>query len=117
MHRTAPSAPVAPGAPGAPDTAGSYELQKRAAAERRKREKATRALSSRIAELEARIAERETAIKELEATMADPGFYGQPEAVKAAADRHQALMWEVGDLLSQWEMLQTASAEQPDLKS
>jgi ATP-binding cassette subfamily F protein 3 len=117
VHRTAPGAPVAPGAPGAPDTAGSYELQKRAAAERRKREKAARALSSRIAELEARIAERETAIKALEATMADPGFYEQAEAVKAAADRHQALMWEVGDLLSQWEMLQTASAEQPDLKS
>ena len=68
-----------------------------------------KALSARIAELETRIAERETAIKELEATMADPGFYEQPEAVKTATDRHQALMWEVGDLLSQWEMLQTAS--------
>ena len=45
--------------------------------------------------------------------MADTGLLRQPEQVKAVADRHQALMWEVGDLLSQWEMLQTESAEQP----
>ena len=39
--------------------------------------------------------------------MASPGFYDdRAHADKAAAD-HKTLMWEVGDLLSQWEMVQT----------
>ena len=42
--------------------------------------------------------------------MAAPGFYDDREASKAVLDRHQALMWEVGELLGQWEMLQ-AEAE------
>ena len=49
--------------------------------------------------------------------MADPGFYNQPDQVKPAADRHQALMWEVGDLLSQWEMLQSEASAFADQKS
>ena len=63
--------------------------------------------SGAIDELEARIAEREQAIKELEATMSAPGFYEDHEAAKPIIDRHQALMWEVGDLMNQWEALQT----------
>jgi ATP-binding cassette subfamily F protein 3 len=98
-HRTAPVAPVAPVAP-------DYYARKRESAERRKREQARKALVTRIADIESRIAEREAAIKELETVMATPGFYDHPEQVKPAADRHQALMWEVGELLAQWEMLQ-----------
>ncbi|HEV3410713.1 MAG TPA: ABC transporter C-terminal domain-containing protein, partial [Chthoniobacterales bacterium] len=60
-----------------------------------------------IEELEARIADREQAIKEIEASMSAPGFYDNHEAAKPVIDRHQALMWEVGDLMHQWEELQT----------
>ncbi len=88
----------------------SYEDRKRDAAERKKCERAYQALATRIAELEGRIAERETEIKTVEAAIAAPGFYASPDAAKPTLDRHQALMWEVGDLLSQWEMLQ-AEAE------
>ena len=65
----------------------------------------------RIAALEGRIAERETTVKAVEVDMAAPGFYDNHETSKPVLDRHQALMWEVGELLGQWEMLQ-AEAEQ-----
>jgi len=61
---------------------------------------------ARIQELEARIAKAEAGIKELEATMAAPGFYQNHETSKPIIDRHQALMWEVGDLMNKWEALQ-----------
>ena len=38
--------------------------------------------------------------------MAAPGFYDDREAAEQAASKHQSLMWEVGDLMHQWEMLQ-----------
>ena len=94
-----------------PDTR-SREDRKRDDAERKKRLRAAEALQRRIVDLEARIAERETQVKELEATMAEPGFYNDHEAAKAIVDRHQALMWEVGDLMGQWEALQEHMAAQ-----
>jgi ATP-binding cassette subfamily F protein 3 len=86
------------------------EARKQLEADRRKAQKAIDALRSRIAALEARIAEREAAVKELEAAMSAPGFYDDREASKSVIDRHQALMWEVGDLMSQWESLQEHAA-------
>ena len=91
----------------------SRDARKRQEAERRKKQRAADALHKRISELEARIAEREAQVKELEAAMAAPGFYDNLEAVKPVTDRHQALMWEVGDLISQWEALQEHAAELP----
>jgi hypothetical protein len=38
--------------------------------------------------------------------MSAPGFYDDREASKKVIDRHQALMWEVRDLMEQWEELQ-----------
>jgi ATP-binding cassette subfamily F protein 3 len=87
------------------------EERKRADAERKKKQRATEALQKRIADLESRIAEREAQVKELEATMASPGFYNNLESSKPVTDRHQALMWEVGDLMAQWEALQEHAAE------
>ena len=80
-------------------------------AERKKKQRAAESLHKRIADLEARIAEREAEVKELEAAMAAPGFYEDREASKPVIDRHQALMWEVGDLMAQWEALQEHAAE------
>ena len=37
--------------------------------------------------------------------MAAPGFYEERDAAQPVIDRHQALMWEVGELMHQWEML------------
>jgi uncharacterized coiled-coil protein SlyX len=88
-------------------------VRKREDAERRKRQRAADAIQKRIADLESRIAEREAQVKELEAMMASPGFYDNLDAAKPVTDRHQALMWEVGDLIAQWEALQEHAAEQP----
>jgi hypothetical protein len=41
--------------------------------------------------------------------MAAPGFYEDRAAAQPVIDRHQALMWEVGDLMHQWEELQAAA--------
>jgi ATP-binding cassette subfamily F protein 3 len=80
-------------------------------AERRTKNREVRALQSRIKDLETRITEREAQVKELEAAMSAPQFYDDREASKQAIDRHQALMWEVGDLMAQWEALQEHAAE------
>ncbi len=93
----------------------SYEDRKREQAEKKKRERAYQALKTRVAEMEARIAEREQQIKELEQTMAAPDFYTNHEKSKPVLDRHQALMWEVGELLGQWEMLQSETEQFADL--
>ena len=38
--------------------------------------------------------------------MAAPGFYDDRERAAKAAEDHQKLMWETGDLMAQWEALQ-----------
>jgi ATP-binding cassette, subfamily F, member 3 len=90
-----------------PKASDHYEVRKREAAERKKREKVIKGLADRISELESRIAEKEDAIKMIETEMSVPGFYEDRDQAKAIVDKHQHLMWEVGDLLNQWEMLQT----------
>jgi ATP-binding cassette subfamily F protein 3 len=93
-------------APARPPQQVSYEARKRQEAEARRAKRAADARRKRIDELEARIADREQAIKDIEASMSAPGFYEDREAARPIIDRHQALMWEVGDLMSQWEELQ-----------
>jgi ATP-binding cassette subfamily F protein 3 len=87
------------------------EARKRATAEARRLERTLADRRRRIADLEARIAEREQAIKTIEAAMASPGFYENHEAAQGVVGQHQALMWEVGDLMHQWEMLVSMSTE------
>ena len=87
------------------------EARKHATAEVRRQERALRERRHRIADLEARIAEREQDIKTIEALMASPGFYDDREAAQPVIDRHQALMWEVGDLMHQWEMLVSMTSQ------
>ena len=84
----------------------AYEDRKRLESEARRVKKALDARRKRVDELEARIAEREQAIRDIETTMSADGFYDNHEAAKPVIARHQALMWEVGDLMHQWEMLQ-----------
>ena len=84
----------------------SYEDRKAREAEARKVRKAEDARRRRLEDLELRISEREAEIKTIEARMSEPGFYDNHETSKPVIDRHQALMWEVGDLMGQWETLQ-----------
>jgi ATP-binding cassette, subfamily F, member 3 len=79
--------------------------KRRADAKARQQHRAADAHKKKIEALEAKIADRERAIKELEASMAAPGFYDDRDAARPIIDRHQALMWEVGDLMHQWEEL------------
>lgn len=95
-----------------PGSDADREARKRAAAEARRRERVIAERRQRIADLEARIAAREQTIKELEATMAEPGFYSDRAAAQLVVDRHQALMWEVGDLMNQWEALVALASEE-----
>jgi ATP-binding cassette subfamily F protein 3 len=89
----------------------SREARKQQEAERKKRERAAQALQKRISDLEGRIAEREAQVRELEALMATAGFFDNRVGSKDVVDRHQALMWEVGDLIAQWEALQEHAQE------
>jgi ATP-binding cassette, subfamily F, member 3 len=94
------------GKPARPATpAADHETRKRERAEQKRRERELQARRSRLADLENRIADRERTIRELEAAMAAPGFYDAREAAQPVIDRHQALMWEVGELMHEWENL------------
>jgi uncharacterized coiled-coil protein SlyX len=94
------------------DAPGDYENKKRADAAARKRQRAADDRGRRIADLEARIAEHEQTIKTLETRMAEPGFYDERSAAEDIITRHQKLMWEVGDLMNQWEALQSSDVQQ-----
>jgi ATP-binding cassette subfamily F protein 3 len=87
----------------------SYDAKKKQDAEARKLRKEADARQRRIQELETRIATAENSIKELEELMAAPGFYENHETSKPVIERHQALMWEVGTLMNQWESLQATT--------
>jgi ATP-binding cassette subfamily F protein 3 len=95
----------------APPKELSREERKRIEAERKKQQRSFEALRKRIADLETRIADREAKVKELEEAMSAPGFYDDRDASKRLVDQHQTLMWEVGDLMGQWEALQEHAAE------
>jgi ATP-binding cassette, subfamily F, member 3 len=95
----------------------SYADRKQASAEKNKRERAFKTLKNRITELEARIAEREKAIKDVEQLMAAADFYNDHEKSKPVLAQHQALMWEVGELLGQWEMLQSEADQYADIRN
>ena len=87
------------------------EERKREDGERRKQQRARESRQKRIATLESRIADRESQVKALEADMSVPGFFDDRKTSQTAVGRHQALMWEVGDLMAQWEALQEHDAK------
>jgi ATP-binding cassette, subfamily F, member 3 len=93
--------------PAAPTREQQHQEKKRVDAEARKQARAAQARRQRIDQLESRIAECEASIREIEARMSAPGFYQDRAAAQPVIDEHQALMWKVGDLMHQWEMLQT----------
>jgi ATP-binding cassette subfamily F protein 3 len=91
-------------APGA-GKAGRDERRRRNQDDRR-RQRAQSARLKRIDDLERRIADREREIRDVEGSMAAPGFYDDRESAQPVIARYEKLMWEVGDLMGQWEALQ-----------
>ena len=85
----------------------SHADKKRGDADARKRRRAAEARQAEIEMLEAQIAECESAIRDIEQTMTSLGFYEDRTAAQPVIDRHQALMWQVGDLMHRWEQLQS----------
>ena len=108
--RTANSIPDARSRLPDPDPA-SRERVSGSTRRRRQKQRALDALRKRIADLESRIAEREAQVKEIETAMSAADFYDDRAAATAMIDRHQALMWEVGDLMAQWEALHEHASE------
>jgi ATP-binding cassette subfamily F protein 3 len=105
-HVKAPSTgPTAPAA-----GLANREEKKRLEAEQRRHRRAVDAIAARISTLEATIAQRENEMREIQTAMSAPGFYEDHQASKPVLDRHQTLMWELGDLMHQWEEL-SAEAE------
>jgi ATP-binding cassette, subfamily F, member 3 len=99
------------GQPGTPAKTGYDPLAPRlrpagAPSDRQARDKELKRMKARLGELEKRIAEKEQAVKDIETEMASSGFYDDRLRADQAASTHKALMWEVGDLMSQWESLQ-----------
>jgi ATP-binding cassette subfamily F protein 3 len=92
---------------GAGNSSQSHEEKKRIDAAARKRERAAQTRQAQIDALEKQVADCEAALREIEQTMASPGFYENREAAQPVIDRHQALMWQTGDLMHRWEKLQS----------
>jgi ATP-binding cassette, subfamily F, member 3 len=88
------------------DASAEHAERKRLAAEQRKRDQGAKKVQTKIADLEARIAEREQTMKDIEAAMSAPGFYDNLDQAQPLIDRHQTLMWELGELMHQWEEMQ-----------
>jgi ATP-binding cassette subfamily F protein 3 len=115
-HRTASAAPPKstsskPSKASSPSPAPPNPLAPRlrpssATPERQILERELKKTKARLAELEKRVTEKEQAVKALEAQMAVPGFYDDRDRAAKAAEDHQKLMWETGDLMARWEALQ-----------
>jgi ATP-binding cassette subfamily F protein 3 len=106
---------AAPAAPAAAtvkprSTPADRDDRKRADAEARRRSKEAEARRKRIDQLEARVTEIEDAIREIERVMSAPGFYDDRSAAQPIVDRHQSLLWQLGDLMHQWEELSSSDA-------
>jgi len=101
-----PAAPTSPARPAQRAPQPTRDEKKRADSEARKKQRAQQQRQSEIDKLESKIATCEEAIRELELQMSAPGFYDKRDAAQPIIDRHQALMWEVGDLMHRWEELQ-----------
>jgi ATP-binding cassette subfamily F protein 3 len=104
-RRTAKAARAATPAKPAAAARVDHDQRKRELAAQRKQEREKKARQARLTDLEARIAAHEESIRSLEAQMAAPGFYDDRDGAQVLVARHQSLMWEVGEMMHQWEML------------
>ena len=116
--RTGPTAANAPkpppgDTPAVPASDGKSDRneRKRRNQDDRRRQRAESAKLKRIDDLERRIADREREIREVEGLMAAPGFYDDRQAAHPVIARYEKLMWDVGDLMGQWEAMQQVDGD------
>ena len=95
-------------------TVASREARRREAQSERRLKREQAARDKRIGALEQRIGDHEREIRDIEEVMAAPGFYDDRQAAQPVVSRHESLMWEVGDLMSQWEALQQIDSADAD---
>jgi hypothetical protein len=108
-----PKDPLAPrlrkpdpaGATANPKAAAEAERQARIAADRAERKR-----KQRLEEIEKRIAEKEAAVAAIEKDMTTAGFFDDRARAETAARDRESLMWEVNDLMAQWELMQQETA-------
>ena len=105
--QAAKTAHAAPAPAAQPKPKADHAEKKRVDADARREQKALQAKRAKVEELETKIAACENALREAEQTMSAPGFYDNRDAAQPMVDRHQALMWELGDLMHRWEELQS----------
>jgi ATP-binding cassette subfamily F protein 3 len=114
-RHSSPKAAKAPASPTPPPDPLAPRLRRPAnPPERQVLERELKRARARLAELEKRVTEAEQAVRELEARMAAPGFYDDRDRAARAAEEHQKLMWETGDLMARWEALQAEVDEQAE---
>jgi chromosome segregation ATPase len=107
VKRTSPKPSKAPSHPSpAPNPLAPRLRPSGAPLERQALERELKKTKARLLDLEKRVTESEQAVKALEVQMAAPGFYDDRARAAQAAEEHQKLMWETGDLMAQWEALQ-----------
>jgi ATP-binding cassette subfamily F protein 3 len=79
-------------------------------AERKELKRQERRRQKDLAEIELGIEAKEQELAELEATMADPSLYQDPDRWREISDRHARVKSEVETLYRQWEDLQLAES-------
>ena len=112
-QRPAPS-PASPKPRAVSKPATNAASHRRNQADVRRQERQRKALEAKISDLERRISDRELTVQQLEAEIASPDFYSDAATAQDTISRHQTLMWEVGDLMNQWEALQNQVGEQTE---
>ena len=87
-----------------PNKASSRRLS---AEERQARQRATKELRSTVQRLERQIAKLEAEAASLTEQLGDPSIYDDHQKVRELADAHEAAESKVGELLAEWESVQT----------
>jgi ATP-binding cassette subfamily F protein 3 len=84
----------------------SKEDRQRQREEDKQRQRDERRRQKRLAEVEAELEAAEKELAELEARMADPSFFTDPERARRSGEEHAAASARVAALYAEWELLQ-----------
>ncbi len=105
-----PSIPLLGTGPESRVPASKEERQQLRDAEKQRQREVQRR-TKRLAELEATIEQEESRLAALEARMADPAFFADPEQARRGGDDHAALTARIAALYGEWEELSALTGE------
>ena len=110
-RRPNPSRPAREDAPAQPSTPAAPTRDERKRTDAEAQTALARGAGAALRDRRARSANRRDRARDPRDRADDgaPGFYDDRAAAQPVIDRHQALMWEVGDLMHRWEELQQAA--------